>query len=144
MFSLRLAAWFLGGAHLHLPECFMTKFEKFLWFAWPVPSRSFSNGLPQFLPFFLPHFILALGPHVPFCDEFHINIVGELLLFLGVGTDAVLNAHAIDSTREGGVESRGEFFYFFEEFVLLGEDLVNVITNRVKKLVVLETVLLLM
>ena len=142
MFSVGLAACLLAGAQLHFPQCFVAELEKFLGFARRVPSRSFADGLPQLLPSFFLHSVLALGPHVPLRDELHVNIVRQLPLLLGVDTDAVLHAHAIDALCETGVESGGEFLYLFEEFVLLGEDLVDVISDGVERLVVLETVLL--
>lgn len=144
VFTFGFAACFLVGAQLHLPKCFMAELEKFLRLARYVPSGGFPDRPPQFLPLLLLHFILALGPDVPFGDELDINIIGKLFLLLGVGTDAVLHAHAIHSLRVVGAEFGGEFFDFFEEFVLLGEYLVDIVADGVEGLVVLEAVVLVM
>lgn len=142
VFSVGFAAWFPVGAQLHLSKCFMAELEKFLRLAGGVSSGGFADGPPQLVPLLLLHPVLAPGPDVPLGDELHIDIVRQLFLLLGVGGDAVLHAHAIHSLGVVGMELCGEFLDLFEEFVLLGEDLVDIIADGVERLVVLEAVVL--
>lgn len=131
----------LQGTLLHLQQGAVVELEKF-----SSRLRLVSLGGGSYRPpelssglFFL--FLLALGPDVFLGDELHIDIIGEDPHSLGVGADAVLDAHAIDPGPAGWGEMRGEFFDLLHGLVLLGEDAVDVVADRVEGLVVVETML---
>jgi hypothetical protein len=126
---------------LHIPEGLMVELKKLVGRNWVVPSGGGANGPSEFLPAFLFLFIPTLGPDELLSDKLNIDILGEQLLFFRIGADAVLNAHAIDSVGECGVEGSGELLDFLQGFVLGGEDSGDVSADGVEGLVVLKAVL---
>ena len=100
-----------------------------------------SYGPSEFLSLLLFLFLFAAFSDVVFGYEFYIDVFGQSFLSFGIGANGVLNAHSIDSFIIGGIEACCEVFQQFEGFVLVREDVVDLAANRIKGLVVVESVL---
>jgi hypothetical protein len=109
----------------------MVKCEKMVGLYRVVALGGGSYGPSQLLPLLLFLFLFAAFADVAFRYELHIDVFGQSFLFFWIGANGVLYAHSIDSFIKGGAEACCEVFEQFEGFVLVGEDVVDLVANGI-------------